>query len=109
MDLINRHDAKKKPLLLLLNHLAPHTGNDDDPLQAPQAEIDKFSHIENLERRTYAAMMSKLDESVGKVVQALSKKEILNNTIIMFLSDNGAPSKGMHNNAGSNYPLRGVS
>ena len=94
---------------MLLNHLAPHTGNDDQPLQAPQEEIDKFSYIEDEERRIYAAMMSKLDQSVGAIVEALAKKQILNNTIIMFLSDNGSPSVGMHHNSGSNYPLKGVS
>lgn len=56
-------------------------------------------------------MMSKLDESVGKVVAALKSRGILQNTIIVFLSDNGAPTLnvGVWRNWGSNYPLRGVS
>lgn len=53
-------------------------------------------------------MISKLDHSVGKVVEALKLKGILENTIIMFYSDNGAPSAGLFANHGSNHPFRGV-
>ena len=54
-------------------------------------------------------MVSKLDVSVGEVVAALKEKEMLENSVIVFLSDNGAPTHGIHSNRGSNYPLRGVS
>lgn len=53
-------------------------------------------------------MVSKLDESVGKVVDALQKKNMLSNSIIVFISDNGAPTEGFYSNWGSNYPLRGL-
>lgn len=43
-----------RPLFLLLNHLAPHTANEDDPLQAPEEEIQKFMYIKDLQRRIYA-------------------------------------------------------
>lgn len=105
---IETHD-KQKPLFLYLAHLAPHTGNEDNPMQAPQAEIDKFKYIKNEKRRTYAAMVSKLDESVGRVVKALDDSKMLDNTIILFFADNGAPVIGQHSNNGSNYPFRGVS
>lgn len=65
-------------------------------------------------------MVSKLDESVGRVVQALNAKQMLQNTIIVFMSDNGSPSfddsgrnfppnSGITANWGSNFPYRGVS
>lgn len=54
------------------------------------------------------AMVSKLDESVGRIVHTLMETGMLNNSIIIFISDNGAPSIGDFQNWGSNYPLRGV-
>lgn len=54
-------------------------------------------------------MISKLDDGIGKVVEAISDKGILNETIIFLFSDNGAPTIGPLNNFGSNYPLKGVS
>jgi arylsulfatase B len=50
---IKNHD-KSKPLFMMINHLAPHAGNEDTPMQAPQEEIDKFSYISNVKRRTCA-------------------------------------------------------
>lgn len=54
------------------------------------------------------AMLSKLDESVGRVIKALDNVQMLDNSIILFYSDNGAPSLGFLSNTGSNWPLRGV-
>uniref|UniRef100_A0A1I8MGB3 Sulfatase N-terminal domain-containing protein n=1 Tax=Musca domestica TaxID=7370 RepID=A0A1I8MGB3_MUSDO len=105
-DIILRNSGTK-PLFLLVSHLATHAGNDDNPLQAPLEEIEKFSYISDVKRRTYAAMASKLDESVGRIIQALDKAQMLSNSIILFLSDNGAPSVGLYSNTGSNWPLKG--
>ncbi|XP_073837016.1 arylsulfatase B [Musca autumnalis] len=104
---IIRENSGEKPLFLLLSHLATHAGNDDDPLQAPEEEIAKFHYISDVKRRKYAAMTTKLDESVGRVVKALDKARMLNNSIILFYSDNGAPSIGLYSNSGSNWPLKG--
>lgn len=52
--------------------------------------------------------MTALDESVGRTVSALKKAKMLENSIIVFASDNGAQSEGFLENVGSNYPLRGV-
>lgn len=54
-------------------------------------------------------MISKLDDSVGQVVEAIKEKGILDDTIILFYSDNGAPTSGLFANAGSNFPLKSVS
>ncbi|XP_036326656.1 arylsulfatase B [Rhagoletis pomonella] len=96
-----------KPLLLILSHLAVHTGNSDDPLQAPEEEIAKFQYIKDPNRRTYAAMVSRLDQSVGRIINTLEKANMLKNSIVIFHSDNGGPSVGLFANSASNFPLRG--
>lgn len=53
-------------------------------------------------------MLSKLDQSVGQVVEALRKKNMLRDSIIIFSTDNGGPAAGFNSNAASNWPLRGV-
>lgn len=53
-------------------------------------------------------MVSELDTSVGKIVQALKDAEMLSNSIIIFTTDNGGPANGLNLNAASNWPLRGV-
>lgn len=50
-----------------------------------------------------------MDDSVGKVVARLSGKNMLENSIIVFFSDNGAQNDGLFQNFASNWPLRGVS
>ena len=54
-------------------------------------------------------MIRNIDESVGKVVKSLGDAKMLENSVIVFMSDNGAPTKIVpFPNYGSNYPLRGV-
>ncbi|XP_052873087.1 arylsulfatase B-like [Anopheles cruzii] len=104
--IIRSHNTAE-PLLLVLTHLAPHTGNVDDPLQAPAEEIARFGHIRDARRRTLAAMISRIDAGVGRLHSALRERNMVENSIILFLADNGAPTVGIHANSGSNYPLRG--
>lgn len=54
------------------------------------------------------AILTHLDHSVGLVVQALEKTNMLKDSIIVFSTDNGGPAEGFNLNAASNYPLRGV-
>jgi len=53
-------------------------------------------------------MITNLDDSVAEVFNALYKNNMLDNTIFVFVSDNGAPTNGIHRNHGSNWPLKGV-
>lgn len=72
------------PFFLFLSYNAPHT-----PLEAPQQTIEKYSNIEDLERRIYAAMIDEMDTGIGMVVESLKRAEKFDNTLIIFLSDNG--------------------
>ncbi|XP_045534123.1 arylsulfatase I [Papilio machaon] len=104
---IMSHNASA-PLFLTVAHSAVHSGNPAEFLRAPDSAIDKFGHIRPFQRQKFAAMVSKLDESVGKVVQALQQRNMLEHSIILFTTDNGGAAAGFNDNAASNYPLRGV-
>ncbi|RXG73269.1 Arylsulfatase B [Armadillidium vulgare] len=106
VKIINEHNPSV-PLFLYLPHLATHVGNDDDPLQAPVEAVQRFSHIKDEKRRIFAAMLWKLDESIGKVVEALKDNDMLKDSIIIFSTDNGGSAGGLENSAGSNWPLKG--
>ena len=70
-------DKHQKPLFLYLAHLAVHSANTYSPLQAPSEVIAKFKYIQDPNRRRFAGMLYKLDESVGKVVNALKEQNML--------------------------------
>lgn len=56
----------------------------------------------------FLGTVATLDESVGRIMDALKRADMLKNSIILFISDNGAQTEGLWQNYGSNYPLRGV-
>lgn len=56
VDAIKNHN-KSQPLFLTVTHLAPHRGNDDDPMQAKQEDIDRFRYIADKNRRTLAGVI----------------------------------------------------
>ncbi|MCX7303465.1 MAG: arylsulfatase [Hyphomicrobiales bacterium] len=87
--LVRAHD-QKSPLFLYLAFTAPHT-----PFQAPQEYIDRYPGIADQQRRTYAAMISVMDDEIGKLVAALDERGMRDNTIIVFQSDNGGVRSAM--------------
>ncbi|XP_067013842.2 arylsulfatase B [Anabrus simplex] len=110
-QIIRQHN-KDRPLFLYLSHLACHNGNDSIPLQVPSVRQNTrmFRHISHPKRQLYAGIVKALDDSVGKVVKALRDADMLNDSIIIFLSDNGGmpvPDAFLAN-TGSNWPLRGT-
>ncbi|XP_045446680.1 arylsulfatase B-like [Melitaea cinxia] len=106
IGIIQNHN-KSRPMFLHLAQTVPHAGNEGGHLQPPLFRTVKNKHIAHSDRRLYAEMITYLDESVGKIVKALANKGILEDTIIVFASDNGAPTEGIFNNWGVNLPFRG--
>lgn len=86
---INAQSAGQ-PFYLYLTFNAPHT-----PYQAPKEYVDRYQAIADPTRRTYAGMVTCLDDEIGRVVAALDKKGLRNNTLIMFHSDNGGTTNAM--------------
>ena len=83
---IARHKAG--PFFLYLAYNAPH-----GPLQATEKYLSRFPDIKNPNRRTYAAMVSAVDDGVGRVLDELRKQGMENNTLVFYLSDNGGPTQ----------------
>jgi arylsulfatase B len=86
---INQQDPRQ-PFYLYLTFNAPHT-----PYQAPKEYRDRYPNIADPTRRTYAGMVACLDDEIGRVVAALDKKGLRNNTLILFHSDNGGTKNAM--------------
>jgi len=79
---------KSQPWFLYLPFNAQHA-----PLQAPQKYLDRFPEIKDEKRKIFAAMMSAMDDAVGKVmnkVRTLGQEE---NTLVFFIGDNGGPTQ----------------
>jgi arylsulfatase A-like enzyme len=83
VKLIGTQDPAR-PLYVYLAFNAPHS-----PYQAPKEYLDKYAGIADPTRRTYAAMVAALDDQVGRVVEALDRRKMRGNTLIVFHSDNG--------------------
>jgi len=86
------------PFFLYLAYNAVHR-----PMQAPQRYQDSFKHIKNEKRRTYAGMLTAMDEGIGKLLAKLRELGLEENTLLFFVNDNG----GSKNNGSNDYPLRG--
>jgi arylsulfatase A-like enzyme len=89
---------KSKPFFLYLAFNAVH-----GPLHATAKYRDRFPNIQDERRRTYAAMMSAMDDAIGRVLATLKENKLEESTLIFFVSDNGGPPV----NASNNGKLRG--
>ncbi|GAB5402289.1 MAG: N-acetylgalactosamine-6-sulfatase [Aureliella sp.] len=89
---------RQTPFFLALTYNAVHS-----PLQAKNETLQKLSHIEDIHRRIFAGMLVDLDSSVGAVVDCLERLDLRRDTMIVFLSDNGGPTREL---TSSNLPLR---
>lgn len=81
--LIKGHDSAT-PLYLYLAFNAAHT-----PYQATQEYLDRYKDIDNPNRRAYAGSITAMDAQIGRVLDAFEKKRMRDNTLVVFMSDNG--------------------
>ena len=95
VNFIDKNHQSNTPFFLFLSFNAPHT-----PMQAKNEVLEKFK---DNPRRVYASMMWSMDEAIGNVIDGLKENNQYDNTIIYFLSDNGA---AMSNDA-SPFPFKG--
>ena len=101
VSFIERH--QQKPWFLYLAFNAVHT-----PMHATEERLASVSGIRDPQRRTYGAMLLAMDEAIGSVLETLEKTGQRDQTLVMFVSDNGGPTMpGVTVNGSINTPLRG--
>lgn len=87
----------ERPFFLFLSYNAPHT-----PLEAKESDMAVFPDITDEKRRKFAGMVYSVDRGVGRIVETLKETGQYENTLIVFLSDNG----GRLDQGGNNAPLK---
>lgn len=100
-----RNNSDEGPFLCYVPFNAPH-----GPFQAHEADIERYQSLPELPanstkrrfRPTYAAMVHRMDDGIGKILAAIDQSGISKRTLVWFLSDNGGTSQ-----AGDNRPFRG--
>ena len=83
INIIQNKD-KDRPLFLYVAFNAPHT-----PIEAPLKNIESFAYLDDKKDQVYAANVNALDFEIGKILNAIEEEGILDETIILFFSDNG--------------------
>ncbi len=97
VEWIEKH--RDRPWLLYVPFNAQHA-----PLEAPPKYLARFADVADEKRRTFSAMMSAMDDAIGRVLGKVRELGQEDQTLVVFLSDNGGPTK---NTTSRNGPLRG--
>lgn len=92
-------ENKEKPFFMYLSYNAVHT-----PMNAKKDLMERYASIADPGRRAYSAMMTSLDDNVGRVLEAIKQNQLDEHTLIIFVNDNG----GATVNSSDNGPLRGM-
>ena len=96
LDFIDRN--RKQPFFIYLAYNAVH-----GPKEAKTEDIEQCAEIGPEGRRLVGAMMRSMDQNIGRVQQKLNALGLADNTMVVFLNDNGGPKDVSY----SNWPLRG--
>ncbi len=88
-----------QPFALVVAYNAVHS-----PMQGLTTDLEAIHGIEDDQRKIFAAMLVALDRGVGRIRQAIDSAGLTGNTLVVFLSDNGGPTREL---TSSNAPLRG--
>ncbi len=94
-------DHRDEPFLLYVPYNAPHY-----PTHAPERYLDMYRHLPR-KRQLYAALVAPMDESIGRIMDRLRRRDLIESTLVFFMSDNGASVESRNNGGGgSNGPFR---
>lgn len=95
---IRRSADGAAPFLCYVPFNAPHS-----PFQAPPKYERMYEHVEDRALRTYYAMVTAMDDGIGRILDALDERNVADNTLVWFFSDNGGVGRFKTNN----LPLKG--
>ena len=98
---IRSHKAKYGAKTPFFTYYAVH--NTHAPVQAPERFINMYNFSGDELKNVFSAMVSAVDEAVLNITTALKEEGMWNNTLVVWMTDNGSPVQV----AGSNHPLRG--
>lgn len=101
---IEKSVAQKKPFFLYMSHYAVH-----GPFQADPRFIDNYAgKTKKPKAKAFAALLEGMDKSLGDIIKTLEDQGVAENTLILFLGDNGSASPiGKNTDHSSSAPLRG--
>ncbi len=97
VDFVKGHT--EQPFFLYVSFNAPHA-----PMQALDDDLKLYASVENKKRRTYCAMVRRLDVNIGSILTAVETSGMSQRTLVVFISDNGGP---VDSNGSLNAPLNG--
>lgn len=99
VNYMSDYKDKKDPFFLCVAFNAPHV-----PFQAPQKYYDMHNDTKDENKRVYYAMIHALDDAIGKLMHEISAMGLDENTLVFFISDNGAAT---YTGATDNFPYKG--
>lgn len=108
LDIISKHDTTKPLFMCYCLHIV------HEPLEVPQTTYAEFTPMEDdyitnglHHRHTYQAMVKYADDAIGEIVALIKKRNMWDNTLVVFQTDNGGPSFTGSQHTANNYPLKG--
>jgi len=108
VGVVQAHPDPAQPLFLYFAPHSVHVASDPGlPLEVPDAQLAKFAWINNTERRFYAAMVNKVDEQIGRIVDSLRARGMYENLAVVVSADNGGLVYPDGHFGASNFPLKG--
>jgi arylsulfatase A-like enzyme len=86
---IDDYAKSKQPFLISLHFNAPHWPWEGPGDEAESQRVSVLADYDGGDNATYASMVAAMDKQVGRVLEALDRNRIANDTIVVFTSDNG--------------------
>ena len=112
VEVLRSSSQEDRPLYLQVSYNAPHFGKGwnqqtrttENVMQPKPADLQQVADIEDPLRRSFAAKVVGMDESIGRILDTIDQLAMRENTLVIFMTDHG----GDPNFGGSNLPLRGT-